>query len=122
MSALPYPTRTRLAVADEIAAGFIRWYNFDTPQAFHTVSGFRYTAALDELVAAGLARVPSCAEGASSIAELTDLAAQWRGSTSPEPGPAANECDHSATERQGEAIFCADCGVMTAGPDGEVAP
>jgi hypothetical protein len=75
---LPYPTRTRLAVADEIAQGFIRWYNLDTPQAFHTVTGFKYTAALDELVAAGLARVPSCAEGASSIAELTDLAAQWR--------------------------------------------
>lgn len=37
-------------------------------------------------------------------------------STSPETGPAADECQHTATERQGEAIFCADCGTMTAGP------
>lgn len=87
---LPNPTKARLAFAEEIRAGRIRWYNFESPQAFHTVTGFRYTAALDELVAAGLATVPSCAEGASSVAELTDLAARWRsgpGSTSPEPGP-----------------------------------
>jgi hypothetical protein len=88
---LPYPTKARLAVAEAIEKGFIRWYNFATPQAFHTITGFKYTAALDELVAAGLARVPSCPEGSSSVAQLTDLAARWRagpGSTSPEPGPA----------------------------------
>ena len=93
MSALPFPTQTRLFFADEIAAGRIRWYNFVTPEARHTVTGRKHTAELDELVRAGIARVPSCAEGASSIAELTDLAIKWMrskdgpGSTSPEPGP-----------------------------------
>jgi hypothetical protein len=74
---LPHPTKTRLAFADEIAAGRIRWYNFVRPVAFHAVTGYRVTAALDEFVAAGLASVPACAEGSSSVAELTPDGMAW---------------------------------------------
>jgi hypothetical protein len=102
VTALPYPTKTRLALADEIAAGRIRWYNFVSPDAFSTITGRKCTAALDEFVAAvpPLASVPQCDAGSSSIAELTPEGMAWvtrarirenEGfgpvSTSPETGP-----------------------------------
>lgn len=104
MTGLPYPTPTRLAFADEISHARIRWYNFVRPVAFHAVTGYRVTSALDEFVAAGLASVPACAEGSSSVAELTPEGMAWVTrartadtkitaggpvSTSPETGPGA---------------------------------
>ncbi len=100
----PYPTKTRLAFADDIAAGRIRWYNHDEPVAHHVITGFKVTSALVDFVAADLAHVPECPHGHSSLAELTPDGMAWvtrartaddkivKGgpvSTSPETGPGA---------------------------------
>ncbi len=77
MSALPYPTPSRLRFADQISLARVRWYNFVQPVAFHAVTGYRVTAALDEFVAAGLAFVPDCPEGESRVAELTPDGMAW---------------------------------------------
>lgn len=55
MSGLPYPTPTRLRLADAIAAGHIRHYHWVNPQSIDTVRDVHVTWRLAELVAAGLA-------------------------------------------------------------------
>lgn len=76
-NALPFPTKTRLAFADQIAAGRIRWYNFLDPEAWHTISGRKHTADLDEFLRAGLAEVAPCPGGESTIAQLTTEGMAW---------------------------------------------
>ncbi len=74
-----HPTKTRLAFADDLAAGRVRWYNFVHPDAFNTVTGRKCTAALVEFMAPNppLAHVPQCEAGSSSVAELTADGMAW---------------------------------------------
>jgi hypothetical protein len=105
-----HPTKTRTAFAAEVHAGRIRWYRHATAVAHHTVTGRKHTADLDELVAAGLARIPPCDPGLSSIAELTPAGICHFGlgegpvSTSPETGPRVelNGVDITEYVRPGE--------------------
>jgi hypothetical protein len=132
VTGLPYPTPTRLRLAEAIREGDVRHYHWEKPWTCDIPRDRNVTARVAEFVAAGLASLgePTSAVragGTYSAVTMTELGDDWYlramrgpGSTSPEPGP--DECDHSATERQGEAMFCADCGVMLAGPDGEMAP
>lgn len=138
-SALPFPTPTRVAFAREVHARRIRWYNWLDPQAWHTVTGAKCTAALDELLRAGLAYVAPTPGGESTVAELAEAGiAHFKirdeagpGSTSPEPGPATcpdyPDCseerlvrDLNASVRLGEPVGrwtsgCAACGTLTKG-------
>lgn len=129
-SALPFPTKTRLAFAVDIAARQVRWYNFVEPDAYNTVTGRKCIAALVELVTADppLAHVPQCDEGSSSIAELTPEGMAWvtrartskistegegPGSTSPEPGPPADGAKRGAITHE---EFLSELDRMVAGP------
>lgn len=72
-----HPTKTRLRFADQIGAGRIRWYNFLEPEAWHTITGRKHTADLDEFFRAGLAEVAPCPGGVSTIAQLTTEGMAW---------------------------------------------
>lgn len=52
---LPFPTKTRLSLADAIASRHIRHYHFVTPMSLDTVRDVHVTARVAEPVAAGLA-------------------------------------------------------------------
>lgn len=51
----PFPTKTRLRLADAIASRHIRHYHFITPQTLDTVRDATVTVRVAELVDAGLA-------------------------------------------------------------------
>lgn len=76
---LPHPSKTRLAFADQIAAGRVRWHNFVTPDAYNQITGRKCIAALDEFLTAvpPLASVPECEAGSSAVAELTPDGMAW---------------------------------------------
>lgn len=57
MTGLPYPTPTRLRLADAIAAGKVLHYYWRTPVTFDIVTDNQVTARVDELVRAGLATI-----------------------------------------------------------------
>lgn len=52
---LPYPTKTRLELADAIVARHIRHYHFIVPSTLDTARNREVTARVKEFVAAGLA-------------------------------------------------------------------
>jgi hypothetical protein len=57
-SALPFPTKTRLRLADAIAAGQVKHYHWEKPWSCDTVRDAAVTARVADLVAAGLAEIP----------------------------------------------------------------
>jgi hypothetical protein len=91
---LPHPSKTRTAFAREVHAGRIRWYWHTIPVAYHTVTGFKHTAELKELLNSEppLATVADGQIGDYVVARLTEagvdhfkILAEGPGSTSPEP-------------------------------------
>lgn len=93
MSLLPYPTPTRLRLAESIIAGHIRHYHFTIPETRDEATDSLVTARIQPLVAAGLVDLGAPQyEGGNSRVWLTPAGAEWyargtAGSTSPEPGP-----------------------------------
>jgi hypothetical protein len=98
---LPYPTPTRLRLADAIAANQVKHYHWVKPWSCDIVRDANVTARVAELVAAGLAEIPDHGEPESMV-RLTPGGMAWvtrartskistegegPGSTSPEPGP-----------------------------------
>lgn len=80
MSDLPYPTKTRLSLADAIDRGevkhipFVRPYTlWESERVYRTV-----TAATRELVAAGLAEIADGEGQAPRPVSLTDAGRAWR--------------------------------------------
>lgn len=53
MSALPFPTKHRLALADAVAAGKVQHYPFVQPATFNAITGNLVTSRVKELHAAG---------------------------------------------------------------------
>jgi hypothetical protein len=101
---LPYPTPTRLRLADSIAAGHVRYFHWHKPWACDTATDGNVSARVTELVRAGLAMIPNLGEHNPpnhTTVELTVAGRAWveraknrdneagPGSTSPEPGPPA---------------------------------
>jgi hypothetical protein len=102
-SALPYPTPTRLRLADAIAANQVKHYHWVKPWSCDIVRDANVTARVAELVAAGLAEIPAAGGNLpESFVRLTPDGMAWvtrartskistegegPGSTSPEPGP-----------------------------------
>lgn len=77
-SALPFPTPTRLRLADAIAAGRVRHYPFQRPQTFNDTNGQLVTAKVQLLLAAGLVEVPDPpADYNYSIVRLTPEGMAW---------------------------------------------
>jgi hypothetical protein len=94
------PTKTRLKLAEAIAAGKVRHYPFQVPQTFNQTNGGTVTDKVRLLLGAGLVEVPEPPpEYNYSIVRLTPEGEAWSGfknrveegegpgSTSPEPGP-----------------------------------
>lgn len=76
-SALPYPTPTRLRLADAIAAGEITHYHFLRPETRNTVTDGLMTMRVAELVAAGLAEIPPGDFFQTSKVRLTPDGMAW---------------------------------------------
>jgi hypothetical protein len=96
VNALPYPTPTRLRLAESIDRGEIRHYPFIQPQTTCQTTGNIVTARVAEFVAAGLAEIPEPTDHDYSLVLLTVVGRAWRerainreaspGSTSPKDG------------------------------------
>lgn len=77
-NALPYPTKTRLLLADAIAAGQVLHYHWINPWTCDTVRDAAVTARVAELVAAGLAEIPAPPEDLpESYVRLTPDGVAW---------------------------------------------
>lgn len=137
MTGLPYPTPTRLRLADSIAAGHVRYFHWHNPWACDTATDGNVSARVTELVRAGLAMIPNLGEHNPpnhTTVELTDAGRAWveraknrdseagPGSTSPEPGPEpCDECEstgrnclaHSRPGRPGVSIYDESAGPAT---------
>ncbi len=75
---LPYPTPTRLLLADAIAAGQVKHYHWITPYTCDVPRDRNVTSRVAELVAAGLAVIPDPPdELPESIVELTTEGMAW---------------------------------------------
>lgn len=111
MSALPYPTPTRLRLADAIAAKEIRHYFWLRPWSRDTARDANVSARVNELVAAGLVEIPQPdGHDTYSIVVLTGAGREWYErakngdkegegpvSTSPETGP-DEQHEHSTVD------------------------
>ncbi len=73
----PYPTPTRLRLADAIAAGQVKHYHWVNGWSCDTVRDANVTARVDELVKAGLAEIPPRADLPESIVRLTADGMAW---------------------------------------------
>jgi hypothetical protein len=98
VTGLPYPTPTRLRLADAIAAGQVKHYHWINPWTCDTARDAAVTSRVAELVAAGLAEIPAPPDDLpESMVRLTPdgmawvtrarTAAEGPVSTSPETGP-----------------------------------
>jgi hypothetical protein len=120
---LPYPTPTRLRLAEAIARGQIHHYPFTKPETYDETTGNLVTARVAEFVAAGLAGIPEPSEHNYATVEhnyatvvLTAAGRAWveraknrdneagPGSTSPESGPCPAHNVHPH-----DGMRCLDC-------------
>lgn len=108
MTGLPYPTPTRLRLAEAIAAKEIRHYFWLSPWSCDTVRDANVSARVNELVAAGLVEIPQPdGHDTYSIVVLTGAGREWYEratsradgpvSTSPETGP-DEQHEHSTVD------------------------
>lgn len=78
MTGLPYPTPTRLSLADAIAAGQVLHYHWINPWTCDTARDANVTARTAELVAAGLAEIPDPPDDLpESLVRLTPGGMAW---------------------------------------------
>jgi hypothetical protein len=118
VTGLPYPTPTRLRLADAIAANEVKHYHWLSPWSCDIVRDRNVSARVDELVAAGLAEIPPDDGDGWAYVELTDEGRAWinrakistegegPGSTSPEPGRPCTLADWCVVTGPHDAYGC----------------
>lgn len=78
VSGLPYPTPTRLDLANAIVADQVRHYHWERPWTCLLSTDREVTARVAELVRAGLAELGEPAEGLPwSMVALTEAGTAW---------------------------------------------
>jgi hypothetical protein len=78
VTGLPYPTPTRLRLADAIAAGQVKHYHWINPWTCDTARNANVSARVAELVAAGLAEIPDPPDDLpESLVRLTPDGMAW---------------------------------------------
>jgi hypothetical protein len=93
VSALPYPTKHRLSLADAIAAGQVLHYHWINPWTCDTARNANVSARVAELVAAGLAEIPDPPDDLpESLVRLTPDGVAWV--TRARTGDAAKAGEH----------------------------
>lgn len=114
MSALPYPTKHRLRLADAIAANQVKHYHWINPWTCDTARDAAVTSRVAELVAAGLAVIPDPPdELPESLVRLTPEGMAWvtRARTADVKITAGGPVSTSPETGPGEPPWCSSCGV-----------
>jgi len=122
VTGLPYPTPTRLRLADAIAANQVKHYHWINPWTCDTARDAAVTSRVAELVRAGLAEIPDPSDDLpESLVQLTPDGMAWvtrartreEGpvSTSPETGPGWVD-EATGLKSGGLVAACSVCGSL----------